>query len=77
MSKFQNYILRIIKARSEQAVGSLYGQDLPVRWDGPFLEAPDIRTDFRERLATILSELLNENLPAPFGVRLFGTGQSQ
>ncbi len=36
----------------------------------PYLEAPDIWPDFHERLATLVSEMLNENLPAPYYARL-------
>jgi hypothetical protein len=36
----------------------------------PYLEAPDIWPDFHDRLATILSALLNDQLPAPYYARL-------
>ncbi len=36
----------------------------------PYLEAPDIWPDFHERLGTIISEMLNDTLPAPYYARL-------
>lgn len=36
----------------------------------PYLEAPDIWPDFHDRLATMLSTLLNEKLPEPYYARL-------
>lgn len=36
----------------------------------PYLESPEIWPDFHERLGTLISEILNENLPAPYYARL-------
>ncbi|MEW5988279.1 MAG: DUF4058 family protein [Chloroflexota bacterium] len=36
----------------------------------PYLEAPDIWLDFHERLASVISETLNEQLPEPYYSRL-------
>lgn len=36
----------------------------------PYLEAPDIWPDFHDRLATTLSAMLNDQLPAPYYARL-------
>lgn len=36
----------------------------------PYLEAPDVWPDFHHRLATIMSEMLNDRLPRPYYARL-------
>jgi hypothetical protein len=36
----------------------------------PFLEAPDIWSDFHDRLASVISEMLNAQLPEPYYSRL-------
>lgn len=36
----------------------------------PYLEAPDIWPDFHERLASVISEMLNAKLPEPYYSRL-------
>jgi hypothetical protein len=43
---------------------------LPFPGMDPYLEAPDIWPDFHERLASIISELLNIQLPEPYYSRL-------
>jgi hypothetical protein len=43
---------------------------LPFPGMDPYLEAPDIWPDFHERLASVISELLNAQLPEPYYSRL-------
>jgi Protein of unknown function (DUF4058) len=43
---------------------------LPFPGMNPYLEAPDIWPDFHDRLASVISEMLNVQLPAPYYSRL-------